>query len=336
MKTLRNLKNILIIRTDRIGDVVLSTPVIAQIHSNFPEARISFLTTPYTEEILKGNPLLYECVIYDKKGRHKNFFSGIIAFSFYLRKKKYDAVFVLHPTQRMHIVTWLAGIPVRIGWDRKLGNFLTHRIRHEKHLGLKHETEYTLDLLRSVGLKTTEPVLDIARDRDRINSGNRYIVLGIGASCPSKLWSPGKFAYLAKMIHIDFPDKEIAVLASENEKNLTCAFHLNYSLSYLDLSGKTSINDIKELFYETVLFIGNDSGLAHLAASLGVPTVTIFGRSDSGLSPRRWKPLSDKSLHIHKPRNCSRCLAHDCKNDFYCIDSITPQEVFELVKKILI
>ena len=76
-------KKILIVRTDRLGDVILSTPVIQNLREHFKYAQISFMCRPYTREILEGNPYLDEVIIYDKYGKHKSLFSTI-KFSFYL------------------------------------------------------------------------------------------------------------------------------------------------------------------------------------------------------------------------------------------------------------
>ena len=63
--------NILIVRTDRLGDVILSTPVIENLRYHYPKAHISFMCRPYTQEVLQGNPYLDEIIVYDKYGAHK-------------------------------------------------------------------------------------------------------------------------------------------------------------------------------------------------------------------------------------------------------------------------
>jgi len=69
----QKLKKILVMRTDRLGDVILSTPVIANLRKAYPKSHIAFLCRPYTKEVLENNPYLDEIIIYDKNKEHKNF-----------------------------------------------------------------------------------------------------------------------------------------------------------------------------------------------------------------------------------------------------------------------
>ncbi|MEE9500248.1 MAG: hypothetical protein V3V42_03020, partial [Candidatus Omnitrophota bacterium] len=149
---------ILLTRTDRIGDVVLSTPAIKAMRDKFPASYIAFMVRPYAKDIVEGNPYLDEVIIYDKYGKQKSLF-GTIKFAFELRKKKFDRAFMLHPTNRVHLISYLAGIPERIGYDRKLAIFLTKKIPHLKENGKKHELEYTLDLLNSTGIEAKDKEL---------------------------------------------------------------------------------------------------------------------------------------------------------------------------------
>ena len=148
-------KRILIVRTDRIGDLVLSTPVIASLRKAYPNSYIAFMCRPYTEAIVKGNPYLDEVIVYDKYGKEKGFWATL-KFARYLKRKRFDLALILHPTNRAHLVTFLAGIPERVGWDQKLGFLLTKRIPHTKQQGEKHELEYTLDMLRSLDIEPQE------------------------------------------------------------------------------------------------------------------------------------------------------------------------------------
>ncbi|NQT28792.1 MAG: glycosyltransferase family 9 protein, partial [Candidatus Omnitrophica bacterium] len=179
---------ILIVRTDRLGDVILSTPVIKNLRLAFPKAHIAFICRPYTRGALEGNPDLNEVIIYDKYRKQKSLWASI-KFAFYLRKKKFDLAFILHPTNRVHLIAFLAGIPIRVGWDKKLGKLLTKRIKHTKQEGKKHELEYTLDLLRGLGItiKHTDtyfPILSEAKTiveqllkDEGIGEGDKFIVI---------------------------------------------------------------------------------------------------------------------------------------------------------------
>ena len=151
-------KKILIVRTDRLGDVILSTPVIENLRKNFPKSYIAFMCRPYTKDALEGNPYLDEVLVYDKYDQHKNL-GGTIEFVKMLRKKKFDWAIILHPTNRVHLVTFLATIPVRIGWNKDMSFLLTKKIPHTKQQGKKHEMEYTLDILKELDIPITSKKL---------------------------------------------------------------------------------------------------------------------------------------------------------------------------------
>lgn len=344
---MKNLNKILITRTDRIGDVVLSTPVIAQLKAAFPNAKLSFLTTPYTVDLIEGNPDIEEVIVYDKKVKHKNFFKGIVFFALMIARKRFDAVIVLHPTNRMHMIAFLAGIPIRIGWDRKYGNLLTHKLEHSKQLGQKHESEYNLDLLTLLDIKTTNPVLslpysfisktvswDILESKG-IKDKSNYIVFALGSSCPSKQWPVEFFAELANKLQAIKTNCSFAIIGSAAEKDLSDKFLDLFDGECLDLTGKLSLKEVIFFFKHIHGFIGNDSGLSHIAASFEIPLISIFGRSDPGLSPKRWQPLGEKSVFLHKDVGCVKCLAHECQKSFHCIRSILVDEVLNEALELL-
>jgi len=335
-------KKILIVRTDRLGDVILSTPVIKNLRLAYPKAHIAFMCRPYTVQVLEGNPYLDELIVYDKYGRHKSLWASI-KFSFLLRAKKFDWAIILHPTNRAHLVTFLAGIPFRAGWDRKLGFLLSRRIAHHKQQGKKHELEYTLDILREVGVAVSEkeiyfPVkqesesrVDEILIRQGLNVQDKLVVLHPCASCPSKRWPQDYFLKLIRLLKAH-KQVRVAVISSESEKEF--GEKIAGDKDIIDLRGKLDISQTASLLKRAALFISNDSGPVHIAAALNTPVISIFGRKDPGLSPLRWMPLGKGSYYIHKDAGCLRCFAHNCQKGFACLKMIEPQEVYLLAKKI--
>jgi ADP-heptose:LPS heptosyltransferase len=77
------------------------------------------------------------------------------------------------------------------------------------------------------------------------------------------------------------------------------------------------------------LLISNDSGPVHMAAALGTPVISIFGRNQAGLSPIRWRPISVNSSFVQKDVGCIECLAHNCQIDFKCLKELRVEDVFE-------
>ena len=336
---------ILLTRTDRIGDVVLSTPAIKAVRDKYLDAHIAFMVRPYAKDIVDGNPNLDEVIIYDKYGKHKSLLRTII-FAFKLRKKKFDLALMLHPTNRVHLIAYLAGIPQRIGYDRKLSCLLTKRIPHTKQEGKKHELEYTLDILRSIGIVAKDKELfvpvhenDIEKiekllSEHHVDKNAALIAINPGASCPSKRWKEENFASLSDSLAGKYK-AEILIVSDQASMESAKKVASFMKCEPINLAGRTTIGELAALLSKCKLFISNDSGPVHIACAVETPVVSIFGRKDPGLSPRRWGPTGVKTAVFHKDVGCKECLAHNCNIGFKCLEAVTPEEVLAKAEKLL-
>lgn len=338
-------RRILIVRTDRIGDVLLSTPVIKAVRDKFPQAYISMMVAPQARDIVSGNPYLDEVIIYDKDGKHKNSFSSL-KFSRRLKKRKFDLAIILHPANRAHLLTFLAKIPKRLGYDRKLGFLLNYPKKHTKQEGTKHEAEYNLDLLSDLGIignfrdlympirQESEKHVHELFSKEGIKSTDKILALNPGASCPSKLWPIENFARVAEKLAA-LHNFKILVLAGPKDIHLADKITQEIKGKVINLAGKTSVSQLASILKRCVLFISNDSGPVHIASALGTPVISIFGRNQPGLSPRRWGPLGKQDKYLHKDVGCIQCLAHNCQKQFACLKAIKVDDVLKAAEEIL-
>ena len=339
---------ILITRADRIGDLVISTPVFKAVREAYPQAWIAALTFVENREILQGNPFLNEVILYDKKGAEQGFF-GQLKFARQIAKKHFDIVIHLHATNRMHWMTYFAGIPIRIGWNRKAGNLLTHALPDIKREGKKHEAEYNFELLRFINVnppnnleaffplnERSKSSLDQLLWRLEIPKDGKWIVLSPGASCPSKQWPAARFAEVANRIKAKYPDHIFAIIGSSHESVKAREIQARCQFLIHDLTGRLTLGMLGWVLKRSSLLISNDSGPVHIASALGTPVVSIFGRKQGGLSPTRWKPLGEKVRIAWKDVGCSTCLAHNCEIQFLCLDVVTPQNVMVEVNELLV
>ncbi len=333
-------KRILVTRTDRIGDLVLSTPVFEALRRQFPGAHLACLTFLENRPLVEGNPFLNEVILYDKQGSEKGWW-GNLRFARELSKKRFDLAIHLHPTNRMHLVSWLARIPSRIGYRKKMGWTLTRGLEDHKGEGLKHEAEYNFDLLKFLGVNPPKKIQTHfpLKEKDKIslslflkNAGfetaKPYLVFNPSASCPSKIWPVDRFARLADRIQEKYA-VQIALIGSLKDKPFAVRVKKEASARILDLSGKLSLGMLGWLLKDAKLLISNDSGPVHVARAVGTPVLAIFGRNLAGLSPRRWGPLGKEAKVIHKEVGCPVCLAHNCQINFLCLDVISTEEVLK-------
>lgn len=149
MMNILNWKRILIIQTAFIGDVVLALPLLQVLRKNFPSAKIDFMLIPRTAELLKNHPDVNDVIIFDKKGKDKGLM-GIIKMVKLVSQRNYDAVFIPHRHFRSAIIPFLAGIKIRVGFDKSVFKFLyTHVVKYKQI----HEIERNLSLLEPFGIK---------------------------------------------------------------------------------------------------------------------------------------------------------------------------------------
>jgi len=336
--------NILIVRTDRIGDVILTTPAIAALRQAYPNARITIMVTPATREIVDGNPNLDEVIVYDQKGAHKGF-RGYWKFIAELHRRKFDLTIIYHTKKRFNLICFLVGIPNRIGFqNNKFGFLLTHQIKDTRPLGDKHEYEYCLEVLKHLGVDARAHELFFSLHQDseiwaenllrqsdlRGRDSQKLIAVHPGASCISKRWLPERFAELSEKLFWHY-DAQIILVGGPETKSISVAIKSKIKTPILDVTGQTTVSQLASLLKRCHLLISNDSGPVHVAVAVGTPVISIFGRNQAGLSPTRWRPLGAKDIVLHKEVGCEVCLAHNCQIEFKCLWAITVDDVLQAV-----
>jgi len=332
----KEFKRILIIRTDRVGDVILSTPVIKALRAAYPHAYIAIVVRPYTRAIVEGNPNLDEVIIYDKDSQEKSWGAAFL-FSRALARKRFDLAVALNPGNRSNLIPFLAGIPRRIGYSRKLGFLHTDRIKDRKSEGKKHEVEYNLDLVRVLGIEPRDKntfmpisaeselwVKDIFK-KENILSSDKLVVINPAASDNSKIWLAERYAQAADKLAAK--GLKIIILGGPQDREITGQVIKNLHCAYVNMVGNNNISQAASLLKRCSLFISSDTGPMHLADSVGIPVIAIWSRAQPGLSPRRWGPRNEKSIVIQKDVGCVECLAHNCSKGFLCLQAITVDDV---------
>jgi heptosyltransferase-2 len=341
----RRYQRILLVRTDRIGDLLLTTPVFKSLREHYPASFIAALVSSATRAIVDGNPYIDEVIVLDKEKKHQGFLATL-RLAQEIRRRRFDVAVILHPTVRVHFLCYLAGLRERIGYDRKAPYFLTRTIPHRKQEGARHESAYNFDLLEPLGVTTasqemympvdasSERAIEEVLRKNGLEAAPRLVALHPSASCPSKRWPLDRFGHVidalvrqekARVVIIGGPGHEgfgrdLARLAREQ---------------VVDLSGQLDLGALASLLRRCRLLISNDSGPVHLAAAVGTPVISIFGRRQPGLSPRRWAPLGASSVSLHHETDCAPCLAHACVRGFKCLMAVTEDEVLGHARRIL-
>jgi ADP-heptose:LPS heptosyltransferase len=154
------------------------------------------------------------------------------------------------------------------------------------------------------------------------------------ASCPSKRWMPERFAQVADRL-VQERGVKVCVVAGTSETAHTDRMVGAMRQPVVNLAGRLRVAELAALLARCRLLISNDSGPVHVAAAVGTPVVDIFGRNQRGLSPRRWGPLGEGHVILHKEVGCVTCLAHQCDIEFLCLTSLGVEEVYQAAVSVL-
>ena len=343
----KNLK-ILIIRLDRMGDVVLSLPAVQAVRNRFPNAVISMMVRPYTRELVDGHPAIDEVITYayGKNGRHRSII-GNLRFLREMIKRHFDIAFILHPSNRSMNVPFFTGIPYRVGFKSKWPFLLTQSVMDRRHEGLKHESEYALDIIRAFGINQTADLLPHLTiypyeeaqvlkllEAESCGPDDEIIAFHPGASCISKKWPLERFAELGKKI-LQGTSYRLAIIGGAEEKASGDFLKKELGDDVMNLAGKLNLKILAAVLKRCRLLVSNDSGPVHVAAAVGTRTLTIFGRNQAGLSSVRWRALGEGHVVIQKDVGCVVCLAHRCSIGFECLKAVEVDEVYDHVRRMI-
>ena len=317
---------ILFVRTDRLGDVLLNLPAVAALRAACPRAHVTMMVHPNLGALLEGSPEVDELMAYQDDSRRPWWWAAA-HLAGRLRAKRFDVAILSTSKKEFHAAAFLAGIPQRVGFDRKWGWLLTHRLPDAKALGERHEVEYNLDLITSLGRPSSVPSwrwprldreqLDVAAvlERHGISVAKPFIVLHPWTSNPRKQWPLERYRDVARRIAQELRHPVIIIGGPEERPRASDAGPDDRTV--VNLVGQLSLRQLTALLQRATLLVSNDSGPVHLAASVGTKAVVLFGSDDPGTGPRRWGPWGEGHTVLCKPR----------------VDDITVEEVVAAVQR---
>ncbi|MBU1627518.1 glycosyltransferase family 9 protein [bacterium] len=340
-------EKILIIRVAYIGDVILSTPAIESIRKSFPNSKLVLLTNPLAAELLKENNDVDETIPFTpfwfyKENPFKLFFEYIRILGL-LRKYKFDlAIDFRGDIRNIFLFLYLCGAKFRVSYAIGGGGKLLTDI--VPYSGLKHKMEFHNDIARFIGcdpikelkIVQNEPEKDFARKRIKKEEG--LLTLGIhpGARMPLKCYPSEKFAEALNLILKEYRVK-LYILCGDSDRERGMIIHRAMKESEVEVIKDLSIRELASCISELDLFLCNDSAPMHIASTFNIPTIAVFGPSDS----RETGPLGKFSRVIEIPLDCrSGCDESSCFNTSYhaCMKMINPEEIaktFSSLKKLL-
>ncbi len=286
------INRVLIVRTDRLGDVLLTTPVSSALREAFPKAQISWLVRPYAAPLLEHNPDVDQILV--DRGRSAGKLAAL------LRKEHFDVAIVAYPRWRVAWALWRAGVPVRIGPASKWYSiFFTHKMWQHRSEGKKHEADYNLELLAPLGVpfkrRPTRFVLTEEEKKEarktleshRLSFSKPIIFLHPGSGGSSARWPLAHFMRLGDKLQEEGCD--VVVTGGPGENYQAIMIDQMHRIPVFIAAGSVSVRELAALYACADLVVTNSTGPLHLAVALGVPTVSIYSPVPT-CHPQRWGP----------------------------------------------
>ncbi len=335
-------KNLLIIRTDRIGDVILSLPMAKIIKRNYPGIRVSFFVRNYTKSLVENHPAVDNILVLDEKNGKPSFSSNIKK----LKHQNFDAVILVYPTFMLSLIVFFSGIKKRIGTGYRWYSFLfTDRVYSHRKYAEKHELEFNIELLKQIEIEehisTGSIEFDLQIDKKSLEKVEEILVKNkIGGSKPVIIIHPGsggsaidlpkeKFRELVQ--RIDGSGKyQVIITGSKSEKEI-CDY-ITVSENVKNFSGLFNLKELVALISMSDIFAANSTGPLHIAAALGKFVIGFYPKI-TACSAERWGPYSDRSYVFKPDIKCSNCTREQCER-LNCMSSINTEEVFGKIEQI--
>lgn len=367
------LNKALVIRTDRLGDCILSTPVFSAIKAVNKNAVIDVLTTPYTAPVFSGNPNIREVITDDPSG-YGMFSSKFFELVKNISSRKYDVCFILHLTARAALTAFLARIPMRVSPASKIYQFLsTCRVGQKRSLCKSNEAEYNLDLIkRPLGAEFENPPSELHLDIENSSFAKNYLdeILSEQRNTSYESFkksgrklimvhpgSGGSALNMSRVLYAELMEKlyrkgfEVFLSTGPSEEELKEDFLSRLSFTPLYYKSKIFNNAgvLKNSFAMIAAadaVIAPSTGILHAAVALRKPVVTLFCPIFV-CTPVRWGPYKPVRAEVIMPKSvsseknnivnggsCVKCIKSACAH-YNCMDSIESDDIIEKLQSLL-
>ncbi len=345
-----SIRRLLVRGPNWIGDAVMSEPALAALRELFPTAEITLLVKPAIAELLRGHPALQRILVYEDPGRHVGI-TGKWTLAGTLRRLRFDLAILFQNAFEAALLTFLAGIPRRYGYATDGRRFLlSDPIAVPERMKIGHQVQYYLDMLRPLGSERPagSPQLFLSHEEEQamdqrlaeagVDESDLLVGLNPGSTYGSaKRWLPERFAETADRLSQEQGMQSgrrvrLVIVGARGEEALGRAIADRMQVKPIQLSGRTTMRELMAVIKRCDLFLTNDTGPMHLAASFGVPVVALFGPTDS----RTTSPFGSGHTIVRHPVECAPCLLRECPIDHRCMTRISVDEVYGAAVKQLV
>jgi heptosyltransferase-2 len=318
-----------------LGDAVMMTPAVRALRRSRPDLELTVLCQPKLADFWRTVSEVDKVVELPASGRIRDAARVI-------RAGNYDAAIVFPNSLRTGLEVWLAEVPVRVGYDGHFrAGLLNFRCPQpaalKQHSAERHQVYHYLDLAEYIGARETGAIDCTgpggAGPQAARKTVHRVAVCPGAEYGPAKRWFPERFAGVIRAVSERHPVEWTLVgvakdgpIGTEIENSVRGA-----GVTLSNRIGSTSMSELIELLRQSDLLLTNDTGTMHLAASLGVRVVAVFGSTDAALTG----PLGTGHSVLQHRVPCGPCFQRECHLDFDCMRGIDVGQVVSAVESLL-
>ena len=314
-------RNILVINLMHIGDLMLVTPVLRTLRTNYPSARLTLLADKKLRDLVEFNPHIDECLLIDKKGKDDHL-GSFFRFILGVRKKKFDLVINLHRNERASAIAAFSGAKRIVGYAKPGFSLFFDEVLPNKKAVMHQIHSHFEVLTKACGVTRIDdgglemeipPGMDDEAARlwhENFPEGQKVVAFNIGASWPTKRWLDEYFAECADIL----VERGYGVaffggpMDEEMVRDCLAKMKQKDSKAVRVFTGKLSLGVLAGMLRRSALFLTTDSGPMHVGVAMNMPVVTMFGSSPVP----GFYPYDAKDVLVKTPEPCHPCGIHIC------------------------
>jgi len=312
-----SVRKVLLVRLRSIGDTVLSTPSLFALKRFLPHAEVDILVEDWVAPVLDGHPHVDNVIAFERGGMAVR-----ARVARQIRAASYDVVYNLHGGTTATFLTRATGARHRVGYQTyQYAQLHNHQAPASSLLWGQqktHSVEQQLALLGWTGVPvtdrprthvavTSEAAASVSQKLTQANLDDRKLALiHPAAAFATKQWAAENFARVAESL----AERGLApvAIAALNEQEVIKTLRGTASV-HID-SFDLSLPEVAALAARSQIFVGNDSGIAHIAAAVGTPSVVIFGSSNIA----HWRPWNKAAAEVvYEAMPCQPCPGYSCE-----------------------
>ncbi len=336
--------NVIIRTPNHLGDCIMALPMISDAREAYAGAAITVLAPEALSGLFENNTSFDD--LWTIPAQYVHGLIGMMKIKEIIAKRHFDVGYILPPSFGAAAAFQLAGVKERVGYvadGRRL--LLTRPLALPIPLSSEHRSLLYFNLLRrgaNVAIEYTPPRLhlndaDLTRIREvmdnfRIDQSRRFAVVAFRAVAESRRWGTDNYTALATLLTRQLGLQVVLIGSSDDQRTGDEIVKSIADDSVINLAGKTSIRELAALCSRAAVFVGNDSGPAHVAAAVGIPIVVLSGADN----PQETSPMSDRKTVLYQSDlSCISCVKNVCPlkgaDKMQCMMGISIESVYSAV-----